>query len=213
MASVKSLLELGHDNLVEFAKSKKVDPSKFDTDEALAQGVSGIVTPEDVEAFKTDKDFESLDDGKDGDNAEAAAARKEQEAADKKVAEEKAAREAEEKAAADAKAKEEAARREAEEDGLEDDDPNAPDEETDEDLEARRQAELDAVAAASDPTPQSEPGMGYKRVKAKTVSIFSNKPHETVKNVAGVMVPLTLEEYESKTDAEIIEQLRKLKKI
>lgn len=54
MASQESLLALGHDKLVEFATSKGVDPTKFESDEQLAQGVSGIVTPEDVEKFQAE---------------------------------------------------------------------------------------------------------------------------------------------------------------
>lgn len=64
-------------------------------------------------------------------------------------------------------------------------------------------------------------GMGYPAKNGKTLSIFSDKPHETVKNVGGHMVPLTLEELngdpakgvEPKTDTEIIEKLKKLGKI
>ena len=64
-------------------------------------------------------------------------------------------------------------------------------------------------------------GMGFPAKNGKTLSIFSNVPHETVKNVGGIMVPMTLVELqgdkakgiEPKTDAEIIEKLKKLKKI
>lgn len=64
-------------------------------------------------------------------------------------------------------------------------------------------------------------GMGYPAKNGKTLSIFSNKPHETVKNVGGHMVPLTQVELvgdpakgiEPKTDTEIIERLKELGKI
>lgn len=63
------------------------------------------------------------------------------------------------------------------------------------------------------PVPQDSEGMGFPRKDGKTLSIFSNAPHETVKNINGIMAPMTHEEYEEKTDAEIIEKLRKMKKI
>jgi hypothetical protein len=62
-------------------------------------------------------------------------------------------------------------------------------------------------------TPQSSPGMGFKRVDGKTVSIFSNVPHTAVKNISGIMVPLTDEEYKTKSDGEIIAKLKKLGKL
>ena len=60
--------------------------------------------------------------------------------------------------------------------------------------------------------PSSEPGMGdFKRVKGKTVDIFDNKtPHTDVRYVGGLMVPLSRENYESKSDAEIYEKLQEL---
>ena len=66
---------------------------------------------------------------------------------------------------------------------------------------------------AVETVPQTDEGMGFKRSKGKTLSVFSNKPHETVKNVAGVMVPMTVEEYNTKTDAEIVEKLKSLGKL
>lgn len=61
---------------------------------------------------------------------------------------------------------------------------------------------------------KSEEGMGFPRKNGKTVDIFDGKtPHETVKNVAGVMVPLTNENYNTKTDAEIIAKLKDLGKL
>lgn len=61
--------------------------------------------------------------------------------------------------------------------------------------------------------PASEPGMGdFKRVKGKTVDIFDQKtPHTDVRYVGGLMVPLSKENYESKSDAEIYERLEELK--
>ena len=64
-------------------------------------------------------------------------------------------------------------------------------------------------------------GMGFPAKNGKTLSIFSNVPHETVKNVGGHMVPLTNEELTGdaskgilpKTDTEIIEKLKKLGKV
>lgn len=64
-------------------------------------------------------------------------------------------------------------------------------------------------------------GMGFPAKNGKTLSIFSDKPHETVKNVGGILVPLTNEELtgdvakgvEPKTDTEIIEKLKKLGKL
>lgn len=60
-------------------------------------------------------------------------------------------------------------------------------------------------------TPQTDPGMGFKRVKGVTVDIFDGKtPHTHVKNVNGRMVPLSRENYETRTDAEIAERLNEL---
>jgi len=59
--------------------------------------------------------------------------------------------------------------------------------------------------------PQSDPGMGFPRVDGKTVDIFDKKtPHTHVRNVQGVMVPLSEENYNTKTDAEVMDQLAKL---
>ena len=61
--------------------------------------------------------------------------------------------------------------------------------------------------------PASEPGMGegFKRVKGKTVDLFDGKtPHTHVRYVGGLMVPLSRENYESKSDAEIYEKLQEL---
>lgn len=58
-----------------------------------------------------------------------------------------------------------------------------------------------------------EEGMGFKRVKGKTVDIFDGKtPHEAVRFVGGLTVPVTKENYDKKTDAEILAQLKKIGK-
>lgn len=109
-----------------------------------------------------------------------------------------------------------------ESDESEDEDaPTTDDTPADDDTSADDATNLDADPASVEPIPQDEEGMGFKRSKGKTLSIFSNKPHETVKNVAGVMVPLTLEEATGnaqkdiapKTDAEIIAKLKDLGKL
>lgn len=59
-----------------------------------------------------------------------------------------------------------------------------------------------------------EEGMGFKRVNGKTVDIFDGKtPHDAVRFVGGLTVPVTKDNYTSKTDTEILEQLKKLGKI
>lgn len=93
-----------------------------------------------------------------------------------------------------------------EEDDSEDEE--APTNNTEDEAEAQ-----DETPAETSATPQDDAGFGFKRSGGKTLSIFSNKPHETVKYVNGVLVPLTHEEYNTKTDAEIIEKLKKLKKL
>lgn len=73
----------------------------------------------------------------------------------------------------------------------------------------------------SSATPQDNPGFGFKRKDGKTLSIFSNKPHETVRLVNGIMVPLThleasgdpANDVAPKTDVEIVNKLKKLKKL
>lgn len=85
--------------------------------------------------------------------------------------------------------------------------------------------------AAPAPRPAAKPrasrakteigGMGFPAKNGKTLSIFSDKPHETIKNVGGIMVPLTMVELngdvangvEPKNDAEIIERLKELGKL
>lgn len=62
---------------------------------------------------------------------------------------------------------------------------------------------------------------GFPAKNGKTLSVFSDQVHETVKSVAGYMVPLTNEELVGnaekgilpKNDAEIIERLKELGKL
>lgn len=90
------------------------------------------------------------------------------------------------------------------------------DEEDDEEEEPTPAPTRRGAAQAND-----EEGMGFPRKNGKTLSVFSNKPHETVRNVGGVMVPMTNEEAVGdstkgvlpKTDAEVIAKLKKLGKM
>lgn len=69
------------------------------------------------------------------------------------------------------------------------------------------------VSSAGAP-PESDPGMGFPMKGGKTVDIFDSKtPHTHIRNVAGIMVPLTQENYEQKTDGDIMKVLKKLGKI
>lgn len=62
--------------------------------------------------------------------------------------------------------------------------------------------------------PETEHGMGFKMNKeGRTLDIFSDKVHTHVRNVAGVMVPLSKESFETKSDTDILEELKKLKKV
>lgn len=64
----------------------------------------------------------------------------------------------------------------------------------------------------SKPVPTSEDGMGYPRVNGKTVDIFDGKtPHTHVRLVGDKTVPLSEENYKTKTDSEIWERLEELK--
>lgn len=78
------------------------------------------------------------------------------------------------------------------------------------DQDQKEQAETNPYRKA---VPQSDAGMGeFKRVGGKTVDIFDQKtPHTDVRYVGGLMVPLSKENYESKSDAEIYERLEELK--
>lgn len=83
--------------------------------------------------------------------------------------------------------------------------------EEDEPVEDEKQ-DYPTVAGAP---PVDSVGMGFKVNKdGQTVDIFDGKTvHTHVRNVAGVMVPLSQKSYETKTDAEIIEKLKKLGKL
>jgi hypothetical protein len=60
---------------------------------------------------------------------------------------------------------------------------------------------------------QDEAGMGFPRRNGSTVDVFDGKtPHTHVRNVGGLMVPLSEENYNKKTDSEIQKQLDKLRK-
>lgn len=60
-------------------------------------------------------------------------------------------------------------------------------------------------------TPQSHPGMGFPRVNGKTVDIFDGKtPHTHVKNLGGIIVPLSAESFRTKSDGQILSRLREL---
>ena len=91
-----------------------------------------------------------------------------------------------------------------------------------------KEAEVDPAASPDDvdddsgldeefvPTPQpagDSEGFGFKRLNGKTVDIFNDQPHETIKFVEGLTVPLTMDNYEKKTDAEILAKLKKLGKV
>ena len=60
------------------------------------------------------------------------------------------------------------------------------------------------------PAPSSDEGMGFPLIDGKTVDIFTNEPHETVRFVAGKTVPLTIKNYEAKTDTEISNKLKEM---
>jgi hypothetical protein len=103
-------------------------------------------------------------------------------------------------------------------------DESTEDDESDEDEaddEEETQEEAPAPKARTSRAKTEIGGMGFPAKNGKTLSIFSDKPHETVKNVGGIMVPLTLVELngdrangvEPKTDTEILEKLKKLGKV
>lgn len=100
-------------------------------------------------------------------------------------------------------------------------DENAPDADEDQDEEQDETPAKPAEDTQTAPelptnpgaTPESEPGMGFKLVKGKTVDIFDYKtPATHSKYVAGVVVPLSEESYNTKTDSEIIARLAELRK-
>ncbi len=82
-------------------------------------------------------------------------------------------------------------------------------------LPSQPEAEAERVANLAprlrSKVPQSEPGMGFKRVNGRTVDIFDLKtPHTHVKLVGGHTVPLSAESYNKRSDAEIERRLSKL---
>jgi len=73
----------------------------------------------------------------------------------------------------------------------------------------------EAAKAANSPyqraVPQSEPGMGFKRVNGKTVDVFDQvTPHTHIRPVEGFVVPLSEKNHREKSDAEIYERLKEL---
>lgn len=102
-----------------------------------------------------------------------------------------------------------------------------------EDTTSVEQEEAPAEPETTEATPEAEPeagpeapapvakkkvkyemgGMGFPALNGKTVSIFSDVPHETIRSVAGIIVPLTMEEYKDKSDAEIMVRLKEIGKI
>lgn len=79
---------------------------------------------------------------------------------------------------------------------------------------AAKEAEEDDEPETEDPGEEADAeGMGFPRVKGKTVDIFDGKtPHEAVRLVDGVAVPLSQKNYETKTDAEVADRLNVLRK-
>jgi hypothetical protein len=67
------------------------------------------------------------------------------------------------------------------------------------------------VAHFRSTVPQSRPGMGFPRVNGKTVDIFDGQtPHTHLKNVGGLMVPLSAQNFRVKSDGQIMTQLKKM---
>ena len=59
--------------------------------------------------------------------------------------------------------------------------------------------------------PQTEKGFGFPRANGKTGDIFDvNVPHSHLRTVAGPAVPVSEENYRTKTDAEIFDRLEEL---
>lgn len=84
---------------------------------------------------------------------------------------------------------------------------------TDEELAAKAQR-APRTATFKSKTPQTEEGFGFPRKGGKTVDIFDGKtPHTHVRVVEGfhVPVPLSAQNYNEKTDQEILDRLEELK--
>lgn len=78
-------------------------------------------------------------------------------------------------------------------------------------VDVEEQARQDRAREAQS---NDEAGMGFPRKKGFTVDVFDGKtPHTHVRNVSGIMVPLNKENYETRSDAEIVEKLKKLGKL
>jgi hypothetical protein len=61
---------------------------------------------------------------------------------------------------------------------------------------------------------QDEEGMGFPRKNGKTVDIFDGKtPHTELVNIDGIMVPLSKESYDNKTNADIRKKLQDMGKL
>lgn len=89
------------------------------------------------------------------------------------------------------------------------DSPDDVDDESGDDVE--EQARIRRATAGQE---IDEAGMGFKRVNGKTVDVFDGKtPHTHVRFVANIMVPLTKENFEKRSDGEIIDKLRELGKV
>ena len=74
--------------------------------------------------------------------------------------------------------------------------------------------EQEAAERLSKTLGEDEEGMGFPRKKGKTVDIFDGKtPHTHIRYVSGLVVPLSEENYNTKSDSEIVEKLKKLGKI
>lgn len=78
-------------------------------------------------------------------------------------------------------------------------------------VDVEEQARANRAAFAQD---QDGEGMGFPRKNGKTVDVFDGKtPHTHVRFVANIMVPVSEENFNNRTDGEIIEKLRELGKI
>jgi len=102
----------------------------------------------------------------------------------------------------------------AEDDSTVEDEADEDDQADEDEDEGDKPAAPAPKPAARKPRGKTEMGgMGFPAKDGKTLSILSNVPHETVKNVGGIMVPLTNEELKTATDTEIIEKLKELGKV
>lgn len=77
-------------------------------------------------------------------------------------------------------------------------------------IEENDDSVIDDEVAVSTPKVEETGGMGFPRINGKTVDIFTNEPHETIRFVAGKTVPLTTSNYGSKSDTEISNKLKEM---